>query len=43
MQQTLYEIGYNSCTALRKPSISERNWKIRLNWAHERRLWTIDE
>ncbi len=38
MQQTLYEMGYNSCTALRKPSISERNWKIRLNWARERRL-----
>jgi len=31
IQQTLYEMRYNSCTALRKPSISERNWKIRLN------------
>ncbi len=25
MQQTLYEIGYNSCTAFRKPNINERN------------------
>ena len=42
MQETLYEMGYNSCTALRKPSVSEKNRKIRLNWARERRLWTID-
>jgi transposase len=43
MQRTLYNMGYNSCTALRKPSVSERNRKIRLNWARERRLWTIDD
>lgn len=43
IQRTLYSMGYNSCTALRKPSVSERNRKIRLNWARERRLWTMDD
>ncbi|CAB4463849.1 unnamed protein product [Rhizophagus irregularis] len=45
MQQKLYEMGYNSCTALRNPSISENNRKIRirLNWARGRRLSTIDD
>ncbi|CAB4494822.1 hypothetical protein RhiirA1_469087 [Rhizophagus irregularis] len=28
MQRTLYGMGYNSCTALRKLSVSERNRKI---------------
>ena len=36
IKKTLYEIGYNSYTALRKPLVSEHNWKIRLNWAYER-------
>src|SRR6266542_5020103 len=40
--QPLYETGYNSCTALRKPCISEHNRKMRLNRAQERRSWTID-
>src|SRR6266540_3806937 len=39
---TLYEMGYNSRTALRKPLVSEHNRKIRLNWAREKRSWTID-
>lgn len=43
MQETLYEMGYNSRTALRKPNVSEHNRKIRLNWARERRLWTTDD
>jgi hypothetical protein len=43
MQYTLYEMGYNSRTALRKPCISQQNRRIRLNWARERRLWTIDD
>ena len=43
MKNTLYEMGYNSRTALRKPSVSENNRKIRLNWAREKRLWTIDD
>jgi transposase len=42
MKSTLYEMGYNSRTALRKPNVSERNRKIRLNWTRERRLWSID-
>jgi transposase len=43
MQESLYEMGYNSCTALRKPNISEQNRKIRLNWARERRFWTTND
>ena len=43
MKKTLYEMGYNSCTALRKPNVSENNRKIRLNWACERCLWTIND
>jgi len=43
MQKVLYEMGYNSRTALRKPNVSENNRKIRLKWARERRLWTIDD
>ena len=43
MQEILYELGYNSRTALRKPNVSENNRKIRLNWARERRLWAIDD
>ena len=35
-------MGYNSRTALRKPLVSEYNRKIRLNWAREKRSWTID-
>ena len=31
IQWTLYEIGYNSCIAPRKPCIGEHNQKIRLN------------
>ena len=42
IKKTLYEMGYNSCTALRKPLVSEHNRKIRLNWAREKRLWTIN-
>uniref|UniRef100_U9TIM9 Transposase Tc1-like domain-containing protein n=1 Tax=Rhizophagus irregularis (strain DAOM 181602 / DAOM 197198 / MUCL 43194) TaxID=747089 RepID=U9TIM9_RHIID len=37
MKNTLYNMGYHSCTALRKPNVSERNRKIRLKWARERR------
>ena len=33
---------YNSCTALRKPYVSEHNRKMRLNWTQKRHLWTID-
>ncbi|GBC31699.2 IS630 family transposase [Rhizophagus irregularis DAOM 181602=DAOM 197198] len=43
MKNTLYNMGYHSCTALRKPNVSERNRKIRLKWARERRLWTIND
>ncbi|GBC22304.1 IS630 family transposase [Rhizophagus irregularis DAOM 181602=DAOM 197198] len=43
IQRTLYGMGYNSCAALRKPCVSECNRKIRLNWARERRLWTIND
>jgi len=42
IKKTLYEIGYNSCTALKKPLVSEHNRKIQLNWAHEKYSWTID-
>ncbi|PKC08420.1 hypothetical protein RhiirA5_416918 [Rhizophagus irregularis] len=31
IQRTLYGMDYNSCTVLRKPSVSEHNRKIRLN------------
>jgi len=43
IRRTLYEMGYHSHTALRKPNVSEANRKIRLNWARERCLWTIDD
>ena len=33
VKRTLYEMGYNNYTALRKPNISEPNRKSRLNWA----------
>jgi transposase len=42
IKKTLYEMGYNSRTALRKPLISENNRKVRLNWVRKRRSWTID-
>ncbi len=42
IKKTLYKMGYNSHTALRKPLVSEHNRKIRLNWAREKRSWTID-
>lgn len=43
IKKTLYEMGYNSRTALRKPNVSERNRIIRLKWARERRSWTMNE
>ena len=43
VRRALYELGYHSCTALRKPLVSESNQKIHLNWARERCLWTINE
>jgi len=43
VRRTLYEMGYHSRTALRKPHISEPNRKIRLSWAKERRFWSIDD
>jgi len=43
VRRTLYEMGYHSRTALRKPHISEPNRKIRLSWARERRFWSIDD
>ncbi|GES94162.1 IS630 family transposase [Rhizophagus clarus] len=43
VRRTLYEMGYHSRTALRKPLISEPNRKIRLSWARKRRFWTIND
>ncbi|GES74188.1 IS630 family transposase [Rhizophagus clarus] len=43
VRRTLYEMGYHSRTALRKPLISEPNRKIRLSWACERCFWTIND
>ena len=31
--------GLNSCVALRKPLISEANWKKRLQFAREHKYW----
>ena len=38
----MYKIGYNSCTTLRKLCVSKHNQKMCLNWAQEKRSWTID-
>ncbi|GBC04740.1 hypothetical protein RclHR1_05840001 [Rhizophagus clarus] len=43
VRRTLYEMGYHSRTALRKPLISEPNRKIHLSWARERHFWTIND
>lgn len=42
LKRTLYEMGYHSRTALRKPNISEKNRIVRLNWTRERQSWTIN-
>ncbi|GBB84589.1 hypothetical protein RclHR1_11160005 [Rhizophagus clarus] len=43
MRSTLYEMGYHSRVALRKPYISELNRRFRLKWSRERRLWTTND
>jgi transposase len=43
VRRTLYEMGYHSRAALRKPLISEPNRLICLSWARERRSWTIND
>src|SRR5581483_11071071 len=42
IRRTLYEMGYHSRTALRKPHVSEPNRIIRLNWACERCFWSLN-
>lgn len=43
VRRALYELGYHSRTALRKPLVSESNRKIRLCWARDKRFWGIDD
>ena len=43
IRRTIYDLGYHSHIALRKPLVSEPNRKIRLQWARERRSWTIED
>ncbi len=43
IRRALYEMGYHSRIALRKPYISESNRRFRLKWTRERRSWTINE
>lgn len=43
IRRTLYEMGYHSRVALRKPYISESNRRFRLKWTRERRSWTIND
>ena len=43
MRRKLKGLGLNSCVALRKPIISEANWKQRLKFAREHIDWTLEQ
>lgn len=43
VQRELKGLGLNSCVALRKPLISEANWKKRLQFARELKDWTLEQ
>jgi len=43
IRRALYEMGYHSRIALRKPYISESNRRFRLKWSRERRFWSIND
>ena len=43
MRRELTALGPNSCVALRKPLISEANWKKKLQFAREHKDWTLEQ
>ena len=43
VKRALYESGYNSRVAARKPLISSKNKKDRVQWCREHREWTADD
>lgn len=43
LAHALRKRGYSCCKALRKPSLSEENRRVRLIWALEHINWTPDQ
>ena len=43
MQRELKGLGLNSCVVIRKPPISQADWKKRLQFAREHKDWTVEQ